>query len=216
MNFSCPPVCSKSQAGFTLIEMIVSVALFAIVMVVAVGALLSLTGANKKAQAIQSVMNNLNITVDGMVRNIRMGTKFHCGVGDYSGSNSDNCAGGNSGFTFSCNPDTATCAFDGSRWSYQFSCPVSFNSDGTCPSGGYITKSEDGAAAARLTAPEVSIQKLSFYVVGAIPGKAPGGGIDLIQPTVIMVVTGTAGGQNVRTQTFFHIQATAVQRELDL
>lgn len=216
MNITAKPTRTKSQGGFTLIEMIVSVALFAIVMVVAVGALLSLTGANKKAQAIQSVMNNLNITVDGMVRNIRMGTKFHCGVGDYSGASSDNCAGGNTGFTFTCNPATATCAFNGSRWTYQFACPVALNGDGTCPSGGYITRSQDGGAAARLTAPEVSIQKLVFYVVGAIPGKAPGGGNDLIQPTVIMVVTGTAGGQNVRTQTFFHIQATAVQRELDL
>ena len=65
--------------GFTLIEMIVSVGLFAIVMLVCVGALLSLVNANRKAQALQSVMNNLNIALDGIVRNAREGS-------DYDGS----------------------------------------------------------------------------------------------------------------------------------
>lgn len=60
-----------------------------------------------------------------------------------------------------------------------------------------------------ITAPEVSISSLRFYVVGSVPG-------DMIQPKVVIVVSGTAGGQNVRTQTSFHIQASAVQRELDL
>ncbi len=177
---------SESGKGFTLVEMIVSVALFAIVMTVAVGALLSLTAANKKAQAIQSVMNNLNITLDSMVRNIRMGTDFQCGgtIGD--------CPQGSSSFTFTCNPQTVTCSSGGSSWTYS-----------QC--GSAICRTSMG----NITAPEVSISSLRFYVVGSVPG-------DMIQPKVVIVVSGTAGGQNVRTQTSFHIQASAVQRELDL
>ena len=53
-DFSCRDY--RQQDGFTLIEMLVSIALFAIVMVVCVGALLSLVTANKKAQALESVM----------------------------------------------------------------------------------------------------------------------------------------------------------------
>ena len=60
--------------------MIIAVALFSIVMLVCVSALLSLVAANRKAQALQSVMNNLNITLDGMARNIRMGSNYHCGA----------------------------------------------------------------------------------------------------------------------------------------
>src|SRR3989344_4477196 len=105
------PRTSNLNAGFTLVEMIVAVALFAIVMVVAVAALLSLTAANRKAQAIQSVMNNLNIAVDGMVRNLRMGSNY---IGDSSctdntGGGTNDCTGGGQEVTFACNPLTASC-----------------------------------------------------------------------------------------------------------
>jgi hypothetical protein len=36
------------------------------------------------------------------------------------------------------------------------------------------------------------------------------------QPKLLIVIKGTAGGGNVNTSTTFHIQATAVQRVLDL
>src|SRR5882672_10508798 len=82
---------SKLEArvrGFTLVEMIVAVALFAIVMLVCVGALLALVGANKKVHALQSVMNNLNVTLDGMVRQIRMGSNYDGYSGTGCSSNS--------------------------------------------------------------------------------------------------------------------------------
>lgn len=65
--------------GFTLVEMLVAVAIFAIVMTMSVSALMDMVSATRKAQAIQSVMNNLNVALDGMVRNVRMGTRYHCG-----------------------------------------------------------------------------------------------------------------------------------------
>src|SRR3954469_14193570 len=88
--------------GFTLVEMIVSVALFAIVMLVCVGALLALVGANRKVHALQSVMNNLNVTLDGMVRDIRMGSTY-----DGSGA----CSGNSGG--------TADCTGGGTQFSYE-------------------------------------------------------------------------------------------------
>ena len=53
-------------------------ALFAIVMLIASATLLSLVAANRKAEALQSVMNNLNISLDEMVRNVRMGSNYRC------------------------------------------------------------------------------------------------------------------------------------------
>src|SRR3989344_1317808 len=73
-----------TQKGFTLVEMIVSAGLFAVVMLVSVTALLSLVDANRKTQALHSVMNNLNIALDSMVRSLRMGSVYHCGSGEYS------------------------------------------------------------------------------------------------------------------------------------
>ena len=65
--------------AFSLIELMVSVALFSIVMVISVGSLLTMIDANRKAQALKSVMNNLNFALESMVRNARVGTNFNCG-----------------------------------------------------------------------------------------------------------------------------------------
>ncbi|MBI4087781.1 type II secretion system protein [Candidatus Kaiserbacteria bacterium] len=193
---------SGRQAGFTLIELIVAVGLFAIVMVVCVGALLSLVNANRKAQALQSVINNVNIALDGIVRSARMGSVYHGAGGDASCGGSDyttphDCSNG--GTTFAFEPYGNTSADQ--PWTYSFS----EDANGV----GRIYKSESGGTPIAITAPEVSIDDLKFYVVGTTSG-------DETQPKVVIVVKGTAGvaGSNVRTT--FHIQATAVQRLLDL
>lgn len=194
----------SQEAGFTLVEMIVAIGLFAVVMIVAVGALLSLTGANRKAQALQSVMNNLNIALDGMVRNARMGTEYHCGPGSFAGDGTDDCAGGRTTFSFKpyCDPSTCNQSTE-STWIYAFVPPQD-------SAMGYIERSEDGGNSwVQLTAPEISIESLSFYVIGSKPG-------DSVQPKVLIVLEGEAAIDSAKTKTTFHIQATAVQRELDL
>lgn len=185
------------EAGFTLVEMIVAVALFAIVMLVCVGALLALVNANRKAQALQSVMNNLNIALDGTVRSVRMGSTYHCGA---SGAQAPleplDCAGGDSTFAFEPYGNLTT----DPPWVYSFA---------TDENGvGRIYKSENGVSPIPITAPEVSIEDLEFYVDGTTRG-------DSKQPKVVIVVRGTAG-RSQSNSTTFHIEATAVQRLLDL
>ncbi|MEI8327926.1 MAG: type II secretion system protein [Candidatus Taylorbacteria bacterium] len=68
----------QRQKGFTLIEMIVSLGIFSIVAVVALGALIKIISANKKAQTLQSAMTNLNYALESMSREMRMGTNFIC------------------------------------------------------------------------------------------------------------------------------------------
>ena len=200
----------SGEEGFTLVEMIVAVALFAIVMMVSVGALLALSAANKKAQALQSVMNNLNISLDSMVRNLRTGTDFYCGVGAYQPDGAGDCSGGGPAITFTCNPATPDCV-PGNRWAYQFYCPVALT-DGACPTQGSIQRSEENGTPGtweQITSPDISISSMAFYVVGTAKG-------DDIQPKAIIVIEGNAGGGSAKTQTSFHLQTTAVQRQLDL
>ncbi|MCA9359669.1 prepilin-type N-terminal cleavage/methylation domain-containing protein [Candidatus Kaiserbacteria bacterium] len=71
-------VTRKSQKGFTLIEMIVSLGVFSVVITIAVGALLGLISANEQLQAEQSVMTNLSFALDSMTREIRTGTNYFC------------------------------------------------------------------------------------------------------------------------------------------
>lgn len=69
---------TQRQQGFTIIEMMVSLALFAVVVTVSVGALLALVGSNEQLQNEQSVMTNLSFALDSMTREIRTGTAYYC------------------------------------------------------------------------------------------------------------------------------------------
>jgi len=201
----------RRQAGFTLIEMLVSIALFAIVMIVCVGALLALVGANKKAQALESVMNNLNISLDDMVRSIREGSAYNCGSTAIPPQTGADCSGGiGVKVPFSFAPYGRDPGQASQRTVYEFV----KNGDLKCVTqtgtGGCIMRSENGGTSfSSLTAPEVSITSMEFYVVGTTPGDAN-------QPRVIITIDGTAGGLLVKDSTTFHLQATAVQRVLDL
>jgi prepilin-type N-terminal cleavage/methylation domain-containing protein len=69
---------STHQQGFTLIEMIVSLAVFAMVATTSIGALLVLIATNEQLQVEQSIMTNLSFALDSMTREIRTGTNFYC------------------------------------------------------------------------------------------------------------------------------------------
>jgi len=75
-----------SVRGFTLIEIIISLGIFAVVAVIAIGALLKVLSANKKAQSVQDAVTNLNFAMDTMLRDIRTGSKYDCttSVGIYT------------------------------------------------------------------------------------------------------------------------------------
>jgi hypothetical protein len=179
--------------------MIVAVGLFAVVMVVCVTALLSLVDANRKAQALQSVMNNLNIALDGMVRGIRMGSDYHCGEGGSYSVPAD-CALGDTLLAFEPFHEGSDPV---EPWLYWFA--VDDNGIGRL----YKSESGDLTGGLPITSPEVSIESATFYVIGSSRG-------DDLQPKVLVVVKGSAGGTKVTVRTTFHIQATAVQRVLDL
>ena len=186
----------KSDKGFTLVEMIVSAGLFSVVMLVSVTALLSLVDANRKTQALHSVMNNLNIALDSMVRALRMGSVYHCGGGEYSLA-LDCERNGDIVLAFEAFGGDRTDA--GDQWVYLYDASTK-----------RIYKSENsGQNSIAITSPSVTIDSMKFYVIGTTPG-------DTSQPKVVISIKGTAGADKVKTRTTFHIQATAVQRALDL
>jgi prepilin-type N-terminal cleavage/methylation domain-containing protein len=126
--------------GFTLIEMIVSIAIFSTVVLVAVGALLSIISANRKANALRVVMENLNFAVESVARDIRTGNEYSCGgTGDCSGAH--------------------TLSFldqDGNSAIYSFS------------DSSLIRTNDSGSMS--ITSPAVIIENVTFSVVGSSPG----------------------------------------------
>lgn len=172
----------KNNAGFTLVEMIVAVFIFSVVMIVATTAVVTMLDANRKAQATKTVMNNLNFALDAMTRAIRVGTDYEC---------SGDCSSGTENFTF--------LDSDGRTVTYQFS--------ETKEGKGWIERSIDGEGFLPVTAPDVDINKLTFYLEGGDSG-------DLTQPRLLIIVRGIAG-PTTRTQVAFDLQTMITQRFLD-
>lgn len=66
------------QQGFTLLEAMVAIAIFTIVMVIGISALLNVNNTNKKSQNLRTIMDNLNFTMEDMSRNFKLGSYYHC------------------------------------------------------------------------------------------------------------------------------------------
>lgn len=199
--------------GFTLIEMMVAVSLFAIVMLIGVGALLSLVQANARAQAINSVMNNLNAALEDMSRSIRVGTTYHCETPSSIPSaltSPKNCESGG-GYLLAFEPAGSDIS-PITNPDYQ---PEVYRLNGT-----QLERSLFGGAEGTwvaMTAPEVQIDQFSFYVIGACSSSGSGSACapsDTIQPRVVMSIRGSAQVPGGRTT--FNVQASVVQRLLDL
>lgn len=175
-----------NNKGFSLVEILISIAIFSVVMVTAAGALLTTIDANHKAQAIQSVMNNLNFALESMSRAIRVGDTYHCGdSGSLVGNQVPNdCASGSDFFAFRRSNDNKTV--------YYYL------------SGTQIFREVNAGGALAISAPEITVENLKFYVQGADVGSQA-------QPRVTVVIQGYAGA-TAKIQTPFDLQTTISQR----
>lgn len=69
---------AKTTAGFTLIEMIVSLALFSLVVTMGVGSMVILINSNRELRTEQNAMTSLVFAMDSMSREIRTGYNYYC------------------------------------------------------------------------------------------------------------------------------------------
>ena len=69
---------TQSDAGFSLVEVLVALAIFTIVITTVNGALVVLINANSKSNHTQEVITNLMFALDGMTRRVRTGFGYHC------------------------------------------------------------------------------------------------------------------------------------------
>lgn len=206
---------SKTR-GFTLIEVLVSVALFSVVMVIALGALLAISVSDRKAESLKSVINNLNFAVDGMSRAVRTGSNWGCDA------------------SHTLNPTAGTdCSTTGANEIIFTSAPTVSNPSGvvtyyrlesatddpggasaaaalcnqTSPNIGCIVKSTDSTNGTNgtwlpITSPEVVIQDCStaggcsgsgqpsylFYMLGSVPGGVTSP--EPAQPKLVVTLSG--------------------------
>lgn len=93
------------QGGFSVVEMVVAIGLFAVVVVVALSSVLALVSANDKIRTSRSALDNLGFSVEEMARELRFGQNFYCGSGSgpitiSTGSPRSECPNGESYMAF--------------------------------------------------------------------------------------------------------------------
>jgi prepilin-type N-terminal cleavage/methylation domain-containing protein len=193
----------KFTTGFTLVELIVAVAVFTVVMTISLGSVLSILDAGRKAKALKTIMTNLNFSLEVMTKEIKFGKNYACGVAPNTPDitvphvSTRNCTGNptapDSSITFT--------SSEGNGIIYRLSANgkqiEKAISVGGAAFGPYIT----------VTSREVTITNLKFYVFGSTVG-------DSLQPRMLILVQGYAGTK-ASLQSKFSLQTTASQRSLD-
>ncbi len=192
----------KSQSkGFTLIEVMIAVALFTVIMTIGVGAVLNSNNTHKKSQTVRAVLDNLSFIMEDMSRNIRLGSLYHCG--DLSNIEApQDCA------------SSATLAFEGQAGaSGDAGDQIVYGITSDDNINYKIIKSTDGGITSKmLTPPEVSIDPLAsgFTVVGSAPFSEN----DSVQPRVIIRLAGAVTYKDLVSK--FTIETTVSERLIDL
>lgn len=172
----------------------VSVALFSIVMLVGMSALFTLVSENRRAQALNSVITDLNFSLESMSRTIRTGHAYGCNF-----SVGTDCPSGGTGLQLN-----TVINNEEYRVLYRFreSAGRGFIERQLIPLAG-----GSSLGWIEITSSNVDIENFRFFVFGAQRG-------DPYQPRVMMSLSGTA--QSTEETSDFSIQTTVTQRVIDL
>jgi type II secretory pathway pseudopilin PulG len=182
-----------TASGFTLLETIVSLGILTIVVLIGIGALFTIVHANRKAHAEKSVMDNLQFAVEGMVRSLRVGNTYHCGASGNLGGTADCPTSGDTAIAFE--PSGGDPNSESDQVVY------------TLDSGAIVISTDGGGSFLAVTAPEVVVDNLHFYVAGATVATE--------QPRVLIVLKGHVGTATSPEHTNFSLQTLVSQRVLD-
>lgn len=186
----------------------ISVAMFSVVMTVALGALLSMSESDRRAQALKSVVNNLNFALDAMTRTIRTGYNYHCGTSgsDLSTPAPQNCTGAGSSYI-------ALRAADGTLVAYCLDAGAIKRQH---ISSGSLSVDCSSSNFSPMTSSELTVTNLQFIVTGSCP--AQGGSSctnDSIQPKVTILVSGSVNVSPSAPPVQFSLQTSGTQRIYD-
>ncbi|MEX2369294.1 MAG: type II secretion system protein [Candidatus Paceibacterota bacterium] len=180
----------NKTTGFTLVEVIVSMSIFAVAVTMVMVGLLSVLDSSKQARAQADAVDNLNFVVDDMIRRIRTGYAFNCaGMGD--------CPAGADRFSFT-SSEVDNDVGSNPRVTYELGTTLDGN--------GQIqrTISTDGNTVP-MTSPDINVTNLTFYTVGTRTG-------DNEQSRVMILIEAEAGAGDLLET--FSLQTTVTQRLL--
>lgn len=184
---------SSNKKGFSLIEVIVSIALFAVILTASLGSLLVIIDVNRQTKAIKLVVNNLNLAMEGMSRELRVGSNI--------------CATDNQDFA----PDASCNTGAGGQDSIYFTTDVGeISSRFRLHNNSIERRIGSGGTSLALTGSDITVDDMLFY----IRGVGESGPQADIQPSVLIVLAGHV--QQADQIVNFNLQTVVSQRKLEL
>ena len=192
---------ARYTRGFSLVELMVALTIFAIVMTISIGTLLVMVDANAKAQSLYSTMTNMSFVVDSITRNIRTGYGHYCyksmpGNGSQQGfdqSGGQDCEGTNN------NAIVFSRMVDDKRMGYRLN--QQKIEQKITPSGTWTP----------ITGNDVKIERFVITMNGSAPYTQ---GNNTSQPVATLNIKGTVdNGHDAPTQ--FSLQSRVTRRILD-
>lgn len=210
-------IIKKINKGFTLIETLVSLALFSVVLVIAGGTIVSVIDVNKRNQLISSVVNNLNYSIDSMVRDIKTGYLYKCNYSNEAFQIANLKASLNIGEGTCSDEDGLTLVSTISGVDTVVKYAFIKNAD----ENGYIEKTVyvDGNPSSYSITDKnnVNIESVKFVVKN--PSALDCDASILIcaygQPSVFVVIKGKAGNQTIEVSKFY-VQTLISQRVINI
>lgn len=205
MNYELRIKKSKNT-GYTIIETMIAVALFIIIVMSGMGALLNANLLHQKSRDMRSIIDNLSFVMDDMSRNLRTGYNYRCYDSTKNHVSTD----------FNVPPVSVSCT---QGWAVAFETAIgdpNNNQDQwvySVSNDGKIFKSTDGTMnVVQMTPDEVVIDNISsvFYILGA---ESPSDG-DNQQPLITIRLVGHINYKNIVSP--FSIQTSVSQRAIDI
>lgn len=200
--------------AFTLVELLVVLGLFSSVATLSLGALFNAQAINGRLQETQSILDNINLSSQTIIRDIRFGSHFNCAAElpytllEVPMIRKD-CAFDTSGggvLIFR----SADASDDRDRVAYYIRKGILYKEE--YPFGG-------ASSTLQMTADDVVINDLTFYVSGAYTSDGSNdylGQSDLRQPLVTILISGNTKPRNaVVSPTSFSLQTSVSSRDLD-
>ncbi len=189
------------KKGFSLIEVVVSLGIFAIAALIGVSSFLSLAVTQRKVINIQSTYDNLRYSIEVMAKEIRTGDTYYCGV--FSGTIATLAPN-------DCRPTGAGAQAltfinsQGIMISYRYSTAV-VNGQTI----GILQRQLGSAAWEQVSGNDVNLQDFRFFVTGSLPsaGETPP-----FQAVITVVSRGISGSGRSTAQ--FSLETTVTQRSV--
>ena len=218
------PLTLRKTKGFTLIEMMISVAIFTVVMIYGIGSLLTSNQSYRQTQNLRKAIDNLSFTIEDMARSMRVGTNYQC-ADMFATPHADN--------TFPSvfidpSADVADAVYEDDELCFNDAGAIFFESSEGDPAEdsdqygfmmlyndnnvGKLYKTTDGGANwLIITPPSVELDPIRSGFV--VTGTGTTLESEFIQPLVFMHLVGTVRYGDIVTP--FNLQTSVSQRALD-